>query len=275
VDADWLAARLDAPGVRLLQVDSDSTVYHAGHLPTAVPLDWHDELQDPQRRAPVNRVDLGLLLQRKGVDRDTHVVLYGTDGGAFATYAFWLLRYHRHPRISLLDGGMEAWTQAGGDIVDLPPTRPSRISYHAAEHDGALRVGRDELLGRYVNTPGNAVLLDCRTPEEFSGRHRHPLDLQFEQHRVAGHIPGSVNLPSGELLNPDCTFRSTAELRALFAERGVRDDSDVATYCRVAERSSLVWFALHELLGHPCVRHYDGGWSEYGNLVDVPVERGL
>lgn len=274
VDPAWLSARLEAPGIRLLQVDSDSTAYHCGHLPTAVPLDWHDELQDPQRRAPVNRPDLGLLLQRKGVDRDTHVVLYGTDGGAFATYAFWLLRYYRHPRISLLDGGLEAWVHSGGAIVDSPPTSRLLTSYRAPEHDGSLRVGRDELLGRYVHAPGESVLLDCRTPEEYSGRHRHPLDLQFEQHRVAGHIPGSVNLPSGHMLNPDGTFRTQAELHDLFTGLGVKDESDVATYCRVAERSALVWFALRELLGHPRVRHYDGGWAEYGNLVDVPVELG-
>ena len=275
VDPAWLSARLDAPGIRLLQVDSDSTAYHCGHLPTAVPLDWHDELQDPERRAPANRPDLGLLLERKGIDRDTHVVLYGTDGGAYATYAFWLLRYSRHPRISLLDGGLEAWVHAGGDIVDSPPAPAAPVSYRTSERDGSLRVGREEVLGRYVGAPGSSVLLDCRTPKEFSGRQRHPLDLQFEQHRVAGHIPGSVNLPSGQLLNPDHTFRPQDELRALFAACGVDDESDVATYCRVAERSSLVWFALRELLGHPRVRHYDGGWAEYGNLVDVPVELGV
>ncbi len=274
MDPAWLAARLDLPGIRLLQVDSDSTVYHCGHLPTAVPLDWHDELQDPLRRAPVNRADLGHLLARKGVDPDTHVVLYGTETGAFAAYAFWLLRYYRHPRISLLDGGLEAWVQAGGEVVDRPPTPQPPTGYRTSEPDGSVRLGRDELLQRYVHAPGNTVLLDCRTPEEYSGRHRHPLELQFEQHRVAGHIPGSVNLPSGQLLHADGTFRPRSDLHELFAERGVRDDSDVALYCRVAERSSLMWFALHEVLGHPRVRHYDGGWAEYGNLVDVPVELG-
>ena len=274
VDVAWLSQRLGSPGMTLLQVDSDSTVYHHGHLPTALPLDWYDELQDPQRRAPVNRRDLGLLLQRKGVQRDTHVVLYGTESGAFAAYAFWLLKYSRHPKVSLLDGGMQAWVRAGNIIVDNPATPPSSLGYDVPEGDDSVRVGRDEVLRRYVHAPDGAVLLDCRTPEEFSGQHRHPLDLQFEQHRVAGHIPGSVNLPSGQLLNPDNTFRPRDELRALFAEHGILDSSHVAAYCRVAERSSLVWFALHELLGHPHVQHYDGGWAEYGNLVDVPVQRG-
>jgi thiosulfate/3-mercaptopyruvate sulfurtransferase len=225
------------------------------------------------RRGPVSLAHFEELLVDKGIDRSTHVVLYGTGTGAFAAHAYWLFRYYRHPRVSLLDGGLRAWTRAGGALDTAVPTMRAAGEYRSPGSDPRLRVGRDEMVTHYATAPAGAVVLDCRTPVEYAGRHRHPVDLNVEHHRVGGHVPGSRNLPSELVLDEDCSFRPEADLRALFAAHGVRTDSDVVVYCRVAERSSLLWFALHELLGHPRVRHYDGGWAEYGSLLDVPVER--
>lgn len=273
VQAEWLLPRLGRPGLALLHVDNDSSTYYGTHLPGALPVDWHDELNEQVQRAPVSRPHFEELLERKGIDRGTHVVLYGTGDGAFAAYAYWLFRYYQHPRVSLLDGGLRAWARAGGQLATEVPAVDVEGSYRSPGPDQRLRVQRDEMVGHYATGPEGAAVLDCRTPAEYAGRHHHPLDLAVEHHRVGGHVPGARNVPSSLVLTAEDTFRSVTQLRAIFAEAGVQADTDVVVYCRVAERSSLLWFALHELLGHPRVRHYDGGWSEYGSLLDVPVER--
>ena len=272
VDPTWVQDRLGTRGLVLLQVDADSTGYYEGHLPGALPVDGHDDLYEQARRAPVSPTHFGELLQRKGVDPDSHLVLYGQGDQTHAAYAFWLCRYYRHAKVSLMDGGVTGWLRAGGALVDEVPPVPVVGRYRSRGLDPAVRVGRDEVVARYVGAPEPTVVIDCRTPQEYAGSYQHPLDLAIEHHRVAGHVPGSRNLPSGSLLNGHNAFCPEPELRALFARAGVRDDSDVIAYCRVAERSALLWFALHELLGHPRVRHYDGGWAEYGSLIDVPVQ---
>jgi thiosulfate/3-mercaptopyruvate sulfurtransferase len=273
VTASWLSERVGQPGIALVHVDGDSSGYYAAHLPHALPLDWHDELHERVRRGPLSQPHFEELMRRKGITPETHVVLYGTGEGIFAAHAYWLFRYYQHPRVSLLEGGQRAWTRAGGRLEEAVPRVRGGGDYHSPGPDHSLRVGREEVINRYVGAPDGAVLLDCRTPQEFAGKHRHPLDLGIEHHRVGGHIPGARNLPSGQILSEEGGFRPKEELRELFSSSGVREDSDVVIYCRAAERSSMPWFVLHELLGHPRVRHYDGGWTEYGSLLDVPVER--
>jgi thiosulfate/3-mercaptopyruvate sulfurtransferase len=272
VDVAWLRSPA-AAGVTLLQVDEDSSSFYTGHLPGALPLDWYDELHETVRRGPVSREHFEQLMCRKGIAEDSHVVLCGGGELTFAAHAFWVLRYYGHQRISLLDGGLAAWTRAGLPLDDSEPTLPPPTDYRSPGPDRRLRATRDEVLERYVDAPGPALVLDCRTPAEFEGRSRNPVDLAVEQHRVPGHIPGAVNLPSGLLLTEDGAFQPVSRLLELFVSRGLADDSDVVVYCRVAERSSVLWFSLSELLGHPQVRHYDGGWSEYGSLMDVSVAR--
>jgi thiosulfate/3-mercaptopyruvate sulfurtransferase len=273
VDPDWVAERIGDPGVVLVQVDGDSSAYYSAHLPQALPMDWHDELHERTRRGPLSQHRFEELMQRKGITPESHVVLYGTGEGVYAAHAYWLFRYYRHARISLLDGGLRAWTTSGRRLEESVPRVRGGGEYRSAGPDLSLRVRREELLERYAGAPGDVVLLDCRTPQEYAGKHRHPLDLGVEHHRVGGHIPGARNLPTSRLLGPGGTFRPVAELRDIFAESGVREDCEVVVYCRAAERSSVPWVALHELVGHPRVRHYDGGWTEYGSLLDVPVER--
>lgn len=272
VDVPWLRSR-PAGAVTLLQVDADSSSYYAGHLPGALPLDWYDELHETVRRGPVTQEHFEQLMCRKGVSVDTHVVLCAGGDLAFAAHAHWLLRYYGHRRVSLLDGGRAAWTRAGLPLEDTEPAPPVLSEYRSPGPDPSVRAMRDDVLDHYVGAPGRTLLLDCRTPEEYEGRSRNPMDLAVEQHRVPGHIPGAVNLPSALLLTEEGTFQPLPRLRELYASRGLVDDSDVVVYCRVAERSSLMWFSLSELLQHPRVRHYDGGWAEYGSLMDVSVAR--
>jgi thiosulfate/3-mercaptopyruvate sulfurtransferase len=274
VDASWLAERVDAPGLALLHVDADSSGYYSAHLPNALPLDWHDELHERVGRRPLTQEHFEELMRRRGIEPHTHVVLYGTGDGAFAAHAYWLFRYYQHPMVSLLDGGLRAWTRAGGALVESVPRIKGGGSYSSPGPDPTIRVGREEFITRYAGAPEGTVVLDSRTPQEFAGKHRHPLDLGLERHRVGGRVPGARNLPTARLLATDGGLRPVAELRALFAEFGVRKGSDVVVYCRAGEGSSVPWFVLHELVGHPLVRHYDGGWAEYGSLMDVPVELG-
>ena len=272
VDVAWLRAQ--PPGsVRLLQVDADSTSYYAGHLPEALPLDWYDELHESVRRGPITCEHFETLMRRKGIAEDTHVVLCAGGDLAYAAHAFWVMRYYGHRRLSLLDGGRAAWARAGQPLVDTEADPPAPTGYRSPGAVVTLRATRDEILDRYVGAPGRALVLDCRTPPEYEGRPSNPMDLPVEQHRVPGHIPGAANLPSALLLDEDGSFQPLPRLHELFASRGLVDDSDVVVYCRVAERSSLLWFALSELLAHPDVRHYDGGWAEYGSLMDVDVAR--
>ena len=274
VDAEWLAEHRTDPGIVVLQVEVDSSTYYAAHLPGAVPLDWHDELHEPVRRGPVSQARFEELMRRKGIGVDDHVVFCGTGNSSHAAHAYWVFRYYQHRRLSLLDGGLQAWTAAGGGLDDAaPPAALGTRGYRGPGPDPSVRVQRVEMVDHYAAAPAGAVVLDCRTPAEYAGNYRHPLDLGIEHHRVGGHVPGARSLPSEELLAEDGRFHPVPELQELFGQRGVREDLEVVVYCRVAERSSLLWFGLHELLGHPGVRHYDGGWAEYGSLLDVPVER--
>lgn len=274
VDPAWLEAQVTAArDVVVLQVDVDSSTYYEGHLPGSLPLDWYDELHERIRRAPVTLEHFEQLMGRKGITEDTHVVLAGAGAGAYAAHAYWIFKYYRHERVSLLDGGRSAWAEAGLPLEDGEPELPPGTTYRSRGVDHAVRVLRDDLLRRYVGAPPPALVIDCRTPAEYEGRSRSVVDLAVEQDRVGGHIPGASNLPSALLLDEGQRFHDVATLRRLFESRGLRPGSAVVVYCRVAERSSLLWFALHELLGHPSVRHYDGGWAEYGSLIDVPVDR--
>ncbi|WP_432573701.1 sulfurtransferase [Kineococcus sp. SYSU DK005] len=268
VDARWLREHRGA--VVVLQVDDDATPYHAGHLPGALPLSTYDDLHERVRRGPVSLQGFERLMSAMGVGVDDHVVLCSAGSPSHAAYAFWVMRLYGHRRLSLLDGGVPAWTAAGGALDDNPVV-VAAADYRSPGRDGSIVVGRDELLARYVGAPDPVLILDCRTEGEFEGRVQHQLDVAAERHRVPGHIPGSRNLPSSEVLEGR-SFAPLGRLRTLFADRGLTPASDLVVYCRVADRSSLLWFVAAEVLRHPRVRHYVGGWAEYGSLVDVPVE---
>ncbi len=278
VTAGWLADH--ASEVVLLQVGDDSSEYYAQHLPGALPLAALDELHEQVRRGPVRREGFEDLMTAKGVRREDHVVLYSavtsappqSEHAVHAAFAYWVMYLHGHPRISLLDGGQEAWAAAGGALVTDVPSVPDVEPYAVGDPRPWSLLGRDELLDRFVGPGSDHLLLDCRTPTEYHGRSHHPLDVSIEHHRMGGHVPGAVNFPSGDVLDGPL-LRTPDELRAMFEAVTVRPDQEVGAYCRVADRSALLWFALSEVAGHPRARHYVGGWAEYGSLVDVPVVR--
>ncbi len=268
VDAVWAQAHLDDPRVRFVEVDVDTEAYKQGHLPGAVGWDWTSQLSDGIRRDIASREDLSALLSASGIGPETHIVLYGDNNNWFAAWAYWQLKLHGLENVSILDGGRVYW------LANDLPTSGDVPSYDATgielpEADFTLRAFRDEVLSR-IGDDG-LVLVDVRSPAEFSGEVLAPPGLSETAQR-GGHIPGAANAPWAQNVNEDGTFRSTDELRKHYAAKGVTGDKDIVTYCRIGERSSHSWFVLHELLGYSNVKNYDGSWTEWGSMINVPIE---
>jgi thiosulfate/3-mercaptopyruvate sulfurtransferase len=269
VTTDWLEANLSDPNVRVVEVDEDATVYDKDHIPGAIAWSWSDDLHHPLRRDYLDREGFGRLLSAAGVGPDTTVVLYGGNNNWFAAYAYWLLKYRGFDNVKLLDGGRKKWNAESLPLEsERSEVTPTNFTITGPERP-QLRAYRDHVL----ETLGSATLVDVRSPEEFSGEKIAPDHLPQEQPYVAGHIPGAKNIPWGKAANEDGTFKTAEELRELYEGAGV-NGGEIIAYCRIGERSSHTWFVLSELLGHSDVKNYDGSWTEYGSLVDVPVERG-
>jgi thiosulfate/3-mercaptopyruvate sulfurtransferase len=268
VSADWAEQHLGQPGIVVVEVDEDTAAYDKGHIPGAVKLDWKTELQDPVRRDFVDRQQFEKLLSGKGISSDDTVVLYGGNNNWFAAYAYWYFKLYGHPDVRLLDGGRKKWELDSRGLTEEVPKRPP-TQYAAAEQDKSIRAFRDEVIAAI----GQQNLVDVRSPDEFAGRLFAPAHLPQETSQRAGHIPTAINVPWSKAANEDGTFKSDDELRKLYTEAGVDESRDTIAYCRIGERSSHTWFVLHELLGQPRVKNYDGSWTEYGSLVGVPIER--
>ncbi|QBI21378.1 sulfurtransferase [Egibacter rhizosphaerae] len=274
VTTQWVADHLDDPDVVLAEVDEDTTLYDTDHIPGAIAFHWREDFQDPVRRTFVGPRDFAALMERKGVSRDSHVVFYGGNNNWFAAFAFWYFRSYGHERLSLMDGGRKLWELENRTLTSAPPTRTVTSGYDPPALNESIRVRRDEVLERYVGSPDGVALVDVRSPAEYHGEIIAPERLPQESAMVAGHIPGAQNVPWEHVVHLETgQFRSADELRELYADVGATPDREVVTYCRVGERSSLAWFVLHELLEFPTVRNYDGSWTEYGSLIDVPVSR--
>jgi len=270
VDADWVEAHLGDPGVVLAEVDEDTSAYDKGHIANAVKIDWKKDLQDPVRRDFVDKHGFEELLSARGISNDDLVILYGGNNNWFAAYAYWYFRLYGHDKVKLLDGGRKKWELDSRDLVTEVPERP-RTNYQAKDQDTSLRAFRDEV----VAAIGQRNLVDVRSPDEFSGKLLAPAHLPQEQAQRAGHIPTAKNVPWSKAANDDGTFKSDDDLRKLYQdEAGLDFSKDTIAYCRIGERSAHTWFVLHELLGQPQVKNYDGSWTEYGSLVGVPIELG-
>ncbi|GLZ07391.1 sulfurtransferase [Actinomadura sp. NBRC 104412] len=269
VDAEWVEANLDAPGLVLVEVDEDVSAYDKGHIRGAVKIDWKNELQDPVRRDFVDKAGFEQLLSGKGIANDDLVILYGGNNNWFAAYAYWYFKLYGHEKVKLLDGGRKKWELDSRELVTDVPERPA-TQYTAKEQDLGIRAFRDEV----VDAIGKKNLIDVRSPDEFSGKLLAPAHLPQEQAQRAGHVPTARSIPWSKAANDDGTFKSDEELRELYTEAGVDLSKPTIAYCRIGERSSHTWFALHELLGLEDVKNYDGSWTEYGSLVGVPVELG-
>ena len=268
VSADWAEKNIGADGVVFVEVDEDTTAYDGGHIPGAVKLDWKTELQDQVRRDFVNRQQFEALLSAKGIGSDDTVILYGGNNNWFAAYAYWYFKLYGHEAVKLLDGGRKKWELDNRPLSKDPVQRPA-TTYTAKDQDLAIRAFRDQV----VAAIGATNLIDVRSPDEYAGRLLAPAHLPQEQAQRPGHVPTALSVPWSKAANEDGTFKSDDELRALYGEEGLDDGRDTIAYCRIGERSSHTWFALHELLGHTNVKSYDGSWTEYGSLVGVPIEK--
>ena len=271
VTTEWLAAHLDDPQVRILEVDYEpANAYELGHIPGAVLVDWKQDINDTVRRDILSKEQFEQLLGRIGATPDTTLVLYGDFRNWFAAFAFWTFTIYRHPNVKLLNGGRRKWIDEGRPTTEDVPTFAAS-EYHAPEPDLSLRKFRDGVLQAVES--GAAGLVDVRSPAEFSGEISAPPEYSNEGAQRAGHIPGAANIPWAQAIQDDDTFKPADALRDLYASKGVTPDRPVITYCRIGERSSHTWFVLRYLLGYPDVSNYDGSWSEWGNSVGLPVEK--
>jgi thiosulfate/3-mercaptopyruvate sulfurtransferase len=269
VTTQWAEENLDTPGVVFAEVDEDTTAYDGGHIRGAVKFDWRKDLQDGVRRDFVSKEGFEKLLSEKGISNDDRVVLYGGNNNWFAAYAYWYFKLYGHDNVQLLDGGRKKWELDGREL-NSDEVKRDATSYKAKDQDLSLRAFRDEV----VQSIGAKNFVDVRSPDEFSGKLLAPAHLPQEQSQVPGHIPGALNVPWAKVANEDGTFKSEDEIKELYKDEGIDDGKGTIAYCRIGERSSIAWFALHELLGYEDVKNYDGSWTEYGSLVGVPVELG-
>ena len=269
VDADWVEAHKGDPGVVLVEVDEDTSAYDKGHIRGAVKIDWKQDLQDPVRRDFVDRAGFEALLSERGISNSDTVILYGGNNNWFAAYAYWYFRLYGHQNVKLLDGGRKRWELDSRELVTEVPHRAA-TSYTAQEQDTSIRAFRDEV----VSAIGNLNLIDVRSPDEFAGRLLAPAHLPQEQAQRGGHVPTARNVPWSKAAEDDGAFKSDDALRTLYGDAGVDFGKDTIAYCRIGERSAHTWFVMHELLGQPNVKNYDGSWTEYGSLVGVPIKLG-
>jgi thiosulfate/3-mercaptopyruvate sulfurtransferase len=270
VTTDWLAERLAEPGLVVAEVDENPDLYEEGHIPGAVKLHWKDDLQDPLVRDVVSRVAFERLMDERGIGNDTTVVLYGDKNNWFAAYAYWYLKVYGHEDVRLLDGGRQKWIEEGRELtVALALT--TSLGYAAKDRDESIRIRRDEVLSGLAD-PGVA-LVDVRSPQEFTGELMAPPGYEQEGASRTGHIPGAQSIPWATAVRDDGTFKSIEELQEIYIAKGITPDKEIRAYCRIGERSAHTWFVLRELLGYENVRNYDGSWTEWGNLVEVPIER--
>jgi thiosulfate/3-mercaptopyruvate sulfurtransferase len=271
VTTEWLAEHLGDDGLVVAEVDENPDLYAEGHIPGAVSLHWRDDLQDPIERDLVEKAAFEELMESRGIGNDTTVVLYGDKNNWFAAYAYWYLKIYGHRDVRILDGGRQKWLDESRELARDAP-QVERRQYSASDRNESIRARRDEVR-EWIGASGRA-LVDVRSPQEYSGELLAPPGYEQEGAQRGGHIPTAESIPWAQAVRDDGTFKSADDLRALYAGKGVTPEKEVTAYCRIGERSAHTWFVLRELLGYESVRNYDGSWTEWGNLVDVPIEKG-
>ncbi len=271
VSTQWLADNLNTPGLVIVESDEDVLLYETGHIPNAVKIDWHTDLNDPVTRDYVDGAGFAALLSRSGIKRDDTVVIYGDKSNWWASYALWVFKLFGHEDVRLLDGGRDLWIAEGRELTKTAPEIVP-TEYPLIERDDTkIRAYRDDVLAHFGNP-----LIDVRSPEEYSGERTHMPAYPDEGALRGGHIPSAKSVPWARAAAENQTFKSRAELEAVYLEdgAGLKPGDNVIAYCRIGERSSHTWFVLNYLLGLPGVRNYDGSWTEWGSLVGVPIIKG-
>jgi len=269
VSTQWVADHGTDQGIKLVEVDVDTSAYGEGHPAAAIGWNWTSQLQDQTRRDIITKADLEKLLGESGISNSDTIVLYGDNNNWFAAYAFWVLELYGHQNLRLMDGGRKKWLEESRPTTKDAPT-PARSSYQAKEPNAELRAKRDFVL-ESLNR-GDRAMVDVRSPAEFTGEILAPPGLSETAQR-GGHIPGAANVPWAQAVKEDGTFKAEADLRTLYTGKGVTPEKEVIAYCRIGERSSHTWFVLKHLLGYNKVRNYDGSWTEWGSMIDVPVAK--
>ncbi len=271
VTTDWLAEHLGDEGIVVAEVDENTDLYDEGHITGAVKLHWREDLQDPIERDLIEKAQFEDLMAGRGISNSTALILYGDKNNWFAAYAYWYLKIYGHEDVRILDGGRQKWIDEGRELTTDVPA-PGQASYTARERDESIRTYRDTVR-ESIGGEGKA-LVDVRSPQEYAGDLIAPPGYEQEGAQRGGHIPTAQSIPWAQAVRDDGTFKSADELRQLYEGKGVTPGKDVTAYCRIGERSAHTWFVLRELLGYESVKNYDGSWTEWGNLVDVPIEKG-
>jgi thiosulfate/3-mercaptopyruvate sulfurtransferase len=269
VDTQWVENHLNDDSIRVVEVDENPGLYAEAHIPGAIGFDWKKDLQDQVKRDFLGPGDFGDLFGRHGISNDHTIVLYGDRNNWFAAYTYWYLKYYGHDNVKLMNGPREKWISEGRPTSRDVPSYDSQ-QFNAQEGDPAIRAMRDEVSDALGT---DTRLVDVRSPQEYSGELIAMAGYEQEGAQRAGHIPGAASVPWAQAVQEDGTFKSANDLSELYGNKGVTDGNPIIAYCRIGERSAHTWFVLHELLGHDDVKNYDGSWTEWGNMVAVPIEK--
>ena len=270
VSTEWLAANLNDPSIRIVESNEDILLYDVGHIPGAVKIDWTTDLNDQLARDYINGEQFAKLLSSKGISSETTVIFYGDKNNWWAAYAYWVFQLFGHTNAKLVNGGRKKWIDEGREVTRAVPTYPATNYPVLKRDDTKIRAYRDQVL-THVNAKG--ALVDVRSVPEYTGEKLHMPEYPQEGALRGGHIPGAASIPWAQAVKEDGTFKSAADLKALYEGKGVTPDKDVIAYCRIGERSSHTWFVLTNLLGYKNVKNYDGSWTEWGNGVGLPIEK--
>ena len=271
VDTNWTEAHLKDPNVRIAEVDYDpKTNYHLGHIPGSVLFDWKKDINDPLNRNIISKESCEELLNKSGINQDSTLILYGDFNNWFAAFAFWVFKYYGYEDVRIMNGGRKKWLEEDRSIDKIIPIY-QRGNFKASNPDEKIRTYLNHVSDSLKNN--QSILVDVRSPAEFTGEVTAPAEYPTEHAQRGGHIPKAINIPWGKAVNEDGTFKSLEDLMKLYKENGILPDKEVISYCRIGERSSHTWFVLKYLLGYPDVKNYDGSWTEWGNMIGNPIEK--